>query len=217
MADPAGEPRRSYRSARPVDRRCTASAARHRARHGFEREPDLRHRKAAPTTAISAAPVIPCRFNSSAIWAVCLRQATSTAPPAGAGAGRWSPVTGARRSGAIPRRRGLRNRRSRVPRSRLRLPIRHRPIGRRKSDTCSRVPSGRRSAPVLRHFAYQADRGRTRWLRRSGHPGELARGGFIVTNPPHLALNSHRGTCAPAYIKEGKVRLSLPRIGGHLC
>jgi hypothetical protein len=44
VADPAGEPRRPRRSAWLVDRRSAqpASAAYHFARHGFEREPDLR-------------------------------------------------------------------------------------------------------------------------------------------------------------------------------
>jgi len=43
MAEPAGEPYRSRRSAWPVDRQgaSTTTAEDHRPRHGFERKPDL--------------------------------------------------------------------------------------------------------------------------------------------------------------------------------
>ena len=77
-----------------------ATAEDRRARHGFEREPDLRRRrKAAPTTAISAAPATTrCSCStSSAIWSgVRCGRATCTAPMVGARCwSRWWPVTGA--------------------------------------------------------------------------------------------------------------------------
>ena len=102
------EPRRARRSVRPVDRprAWPTAAARHRARHGFEREPDPRRTgEAAPRTAISPAPAITrCSCStSSAIWnAVRCAPATSTAPTAGTTCSSRSwPATGARSHASI--------------------------------------------------------------------------------------------------------------------
>ncbi len=97
------EPLGARRSVRPMDRprAWPPSAARHRARHGFERQPDpWRAGEAASGTATSTAPATTrCSCStSSAIWnaARCV-PATSTAPTAGRTC--WSrswPAIGAR-------------------------------------------------------------------------------------------------------------------------
>ena len=194
--------------------------------------PTYGDRKAAPTTAISAAPAITrCSCStSSAIWsgALCGR-ATCTAPTAGATV--LEPVV-ARYRGTVKRRYFRGDAAFANPEIyefleaegygyAIRLPANR--VLQDKIGYLLKRPVGRPPHEVRRYYAsfsYQAqswNKPRHVVAKVEWHPGELyPRVGFIVTNLARsaegvVAFYNQRGTCEQ-YIKEGKNAIKWTRL-----
>ena len=230
----AREPCRARRSARPVDRHGarSATAERHRARHGFEREPDLRRagrqRLERPfrlhllPSAVRVQPVRRCRTLRPAARQRAQRRRL----------GRVLEPVVARYRGNVKRIYFRGDAAFANPEiyefleaERIKYAIRL-PANRVLQDRIGYLlkrPVGRPPHEVRRYYAsftYQAqswNKPRHVIAKVEWHPGELyPRVGFIVTNLSRpaegvVAFYNQRGTCEQ-YIKEGKGAIKWTRL-----
>src|SRR5262249_7577570 len=234
VAEPAGEPCRTRRSARSVDRQGApaATAEEDCARHGFERKPDLRRagrqRLQRPLwlhLLSSAVRVQPAR-GGRALRPAAGQRAQRRRLARGAGAG-GRPLPRYRETTLFPGRAAFANpemyeflEAERIGYT-IRLPAND--VLQRRIGYLLKRPVGRPPHEERRHYAsfsYQAQswsKPRRVVAKVEWHPGELyPRVGFMAPNLPRpagavAAFSNQRGT-AGQWIKEGRGAIRWTRL-----